>query len=197
MTKEKLLEIGINEEQAAQVLALVGDVIPRSRFNEVNESNKQLKEQLKERDTQLEQLKAADNSEELKARIADLQAANEKATADYEAQVKAMKLDHAVEAALTGAKAKNLTAVKALLDLANAEVDEKGLVKGLDKQIKALTEAEGTAFLFESAAPPAKGIAGMSPVPTPAGGGEGSQSLGASFAAAYNATVAPAGNGSI
>lgn len=194
MTKEKLLELGITEEQAVKVLEMAGETIPRGRFNEVNEANKELKKQLEERDAQLEQLKKADNTEELKAKIDELKKANEAATAEYDAKVKVMKLDHAVEAALTGAKAKNITAVKALLNLAGAELDDKGAVKGLDEQIKALAKGEGTAFLFESAAPAPAGanIFGMSPVPNGPANNGGGQSLGASFAAAYNASVVPA-----
>ena len=61
-----------------------------------------------------------------------------------------MKIDFAVEKALTGAKAKNITAVKALLDLKDAKFDKEGNVKGLAEQIEKLTSDEGTKFLFEA-----------------------------------------------
>ena len=52
--------------------------------------------------------------------------------------------------ALTSAKAKNLKAVKALLDLENAEIQEDGTVKGLLENIETLKGAEDSKFLFET-----------------------------------------------
>ena len=50
-----------------------------------------------------------------------------------------------------GAKAKNNTAVKALLVdfIGKAELAEDGTVKGLDDEVKKLVEGKDTAFLFE------------------------------------------------
>ena len=52
---------------------------------------------------------------------------------------------------MTGAKAKNNTAVKALLVdfIGKAELAEDGTVKGLDDEVKKLVEGKDTAFLFE------------------------------------------------
>ena len=54
--------------------------------------------------------------------------------------------------ALTNAKAKNNTAVKALLAafLEKAELADDGTVKGLDDEIGKLTKGEDTAFLFDT-----------------------------------------------
>lgn len=68
----------------------------------------------------------------------------------YEAQLKQQKIEHAVTMALTSAKAKNLKAVKALLDLENAEIQEDGTVKGLLENIETLKGAEDSKFLFET-----------------------------------------------
>lgn len=61
-----------------------------------------------------------------------------------------MKIDFAVEKALTGAKAKNIKAVKALLELGEAKLDKDGNVKGLDEQIEKLRSGDDTKFLFEA-----------------------------------------------
>ena len=60
-----------------------------------------------------------------------------------------MKIDAAVDAALASAKAKNATAVKALLkDLDKAELQEDGTIKGLAEQIAALQKSDD--YLFEA-----------------------------------------------
>ena len=61
-----------------------------------------------------------------------------------------LKLDNAVDSALTAAKARNLKAARALLDLGNAELAEDGTVKGLAEQIRKLAEAEDSKFMFEA-----------------------------------------------
>ena len=115
-----------------------------------------LKGQVKERDKQLETLKnSTGDIEQMKQQIETLQGENKTAKQKHESEMKQLKVDFAVEKALTGAKAKNLTAVKALLkDLDKAELDENGDVKGLKEQIDALVKDEGTAFLFETQTKP-------------------------------------------
>lgn len=200
MKKEELIKLGVDEATAEKVAAAIADemksYIPKSRFDEVNEAKKQLDEEIKSRDKQLDELKkSAGDSEALKGEIGKLQEANKAAKAEYDSKVKAMQLDHAVETALINAKAKNTKAVRALLDLANAEVGEDGAIKGLDKQIEKLAKDTNTAFLFEAGQAEGQKLFGMSaPTPNP-GSGDGGLSLGAQMAAQYNATVAPTNNG--
>lgn len=155
MTKEKLTEWGLSEEQAAKVMeGLNGAFVPKNRFNEVNTELTKAKATVTERDAQLEALKqAAGDVNALKEQIAQLQAANAEQKKQHEAQMKAQRLESAVEMALTTAKAKNNTAAKALLAdfMSKAEIAEDGTVKGLEEQVKKLAEAKDTAFLFEKA----------------------------------------------
>lgn len=153
MTKEKLMEWGLTEEQANKVMeGLNGSFVTKSRFNEVNEENKTLKAQVSERDGQIETLKksAGDNTE-LQNQITALQEANKQKDKDHANEIKALKISNAVDVALTNAKAKNNTAVKALLVdfIGKAELAEDGTVKGLDDEVKKLVEGKDTAFLFE------------------------------------------------
>lgn len=155
MTKEQLMAMGLTEEQADKVLSAATEdmknYIPKHRFDEVSDSNKELKKQLTERDQQLEDLKkAVGDNQELQKQIQELQKTNETSTADYESKLKQVKLDAAVELALAAAKAKNTKAVKALLDLNKLELDGDQ-VKGLEDQIRALKEAEDSKFLFDAA----------------------------------------------
>lgn len=128
MTKEKLMEMGLTEEQANKVMeSLNGSFVTKARFNEVNAELKAAKDTIKERDTQLETLqKSTGNVEALRKQITDLQAANTEKDQTHAAELKALKISNAVDAALSSAKAKNNTAVKALLGdfIAKAELAE-------------------------------------------------------------------------
>lgn len=154
MTKEKLLEWGLTEEQATKVMeGLNGSFVTKARFNEVNTELTTAKNTIKERDTQLETLKkASGDTKALQDQITQLQADNKKKDTDHAAELKNLKISNAVELALTGAKAKNNTAVKALLVdfIGKAELAEDGTVKGLDDEIGKLTKGEDTAFLFDT-----------------------------------------------
>lgn len=153
MTKEKLLEWGLTEEQANKVMeGLNGSFVTKSRFNEVNTELTNAKNTIKERDTQLETLKkSTGDTKALQDQITQLQTDNANQKKAHEAELKALKIGNAVDMALTGAKAKNNTAVKALMAdfLAKAELADDGTVKGLDDEVKKLVEGKDTAFLFE------------------------------------------------
>lgn len=153
MTKEKLLEWGLTEEQANKVMeGLNGSFVTKSRFNEVNTELTNAKNTIKERDTQLETLKkSTGDTKALQDQITQLQTDNANQKKAHEAEMKALKIGNAVDVALTGAKAKNNTAVKAMMAdfLAKAELADDGTVKGLGDEIKKLVDGQDTAFLFE------------------------------------------------
>lgn len=154
MTKEKLLEWGLTEEQANKVMeGLNGSFVTKSRFNEVNTELTNAKKTITERDTQLETLKkSAGDAEALKKQITDLQTDNANQKKTHDSEMKALKINNAVELALTGAKAKNNTAVKALLAdfLTKAELADDGTVKGLDAEVEKLVKDQATSFLFDT-----------------------------------------------
>lgn len=152
MKKEDFLKLGFTEEQADKAAKASADelkgFIPKTRFDEVNGQKKQLEEDVKTRDKQLEALKKVD-ADGLQKKIEELQGENKEAKKKYDADLLKLRIDNAVELALTGAKAKNSKAVKALLDLEKIEVDGDK-IKGLESQVKKLVEGEDTKFLFES-----------------------------------------------
>lgn len=153
MKKEDLIKLGLDEESAQKVADASNEelkgFIPKVRFDEVNESKKQLDKDIAARDTQLEALKnSTGDVEAMKKSITDLQTQNTTEKANYEAQLKKLQIDNTVEKALTGAKAKNVKAVKALLNLETAEL-EGDSIKGLDEQLKKLQEGEDSKFLFD------------------------------------------------
>ena len=165
------------EELDKKIAEEIGkNFVSRADFNAKNEELKQAKDTIKTHETQLEGLKAAAGSaDELKAQITALQEQNKTDKATHEAELAALRMDVAVDKALTEAGAKNNVAAKALLSafLADAKMGSDGTIKGLAAEIEALAKAEGTAFLFKSASePPA--IQGMRPgestAPPPAAG---------------------------
>lgn len=157
MTRKQLEDLGLTKEQVDSVMKINGDDIENAKGTASTEiKNLQtevegLKTQVGDRDKQLETLKAsAGDNADLKKKIEELQTENATAKASHESELNQLKIDFAVEKALTGAKAKNITAVKALLDLKDAKFDKEGNVKGLAEQIEKLTSDEGTKFLFEA-----------------------------------------------
>ena len=156
MTKEQLMAMGMDEETARKAADAFKEelkgYVPKERFNEVIAERDADREARKTIEGQLEELKktAGDNGA-LKEQIEKLQGENKAAAEKHEAELKALKVDNAVTLALTEAKALNMRAVKALLNLENAEIGDDGRIKDLDKQIKALTEAEDSRMLFGGA----------------------------------------------
>ena len=148
MKKEDLVAMGLTEEQAKKVMdSIDGNFVTKARFNEVNEENKTLKKSVSDRDKQLEDLKksSGDNAA-LQQQISDLQKANADQQKAHETELHQLKLDNAVEVALSGAKAKSSKAVKAMLDMAKVKLGEDGKLSGFDEQIEALKKSDGWMF---------------------------------------------------
>ena len=118
--------------------------VARADFNAANESRKNLEATVKDRDKQLEELKKL-NPEQLQAEITRLQGENKTAAEKYEADLRAAKLNYAVETNLAKAGAVNSKAVKALLDISKISLDGENLI-GFDEQLKSLKETEKWAF---------------------------------------------------
>lgn len=154
MTKESLMAMGLTEEQATKVMeGLNGSFVTKTRFNEVNEELKTAKATITERDGQLNALKTSGaNAAALQAQITQLQADNAAKDQEHAAEIKKIKIENAVEKALTDAKAINPATVKPLLAafLEKADLDDDGTIRGLADEIGKLAKAEGTSFLFKA-----------------------------------------------
>ena len=183
MTRKQLEDLGISKEQADSIMKINGDDIENASSASAAEIKKMqadlsgLKAQVSDRDKQLEKLKAsAGDNETLRKQIADLQAENSKAKETHESEMNQLKVDFAVEKALSGAKARNIKAVRALLDLTDAKLDKDGNVKGLQEQIDRLASGEDTKFLFDATQQNQQAFRGFQPgassdVPDPAAAG--------------------------
>lgn len=153
--KEQLVAMGIAEATAQKIIDEIidGNYVPKTRFNEANEENKNLKTQIADRDKQLDELKkSSGDNEALKKQIEDLQKNNEAQKKDYEGQIAKIKLDNAIDSALNGVGAKNVNVVRGALDLTKVKLGSDGKLSGLDEQVSALKKSD--AYLFESGKTP-------------------------------------------
>lgn len=152
--KRKFLEdMGLEKEQVDKILDENSQDIGKAKgdsekiqkdLDAANAEVESLKGQISDRDKQLETLKnSTGDVEGMKQEIAKLQADNKAKDDAHAAEIKQLKIDAAIDSALTGAKAKNNTAVKALLkDLDKAELADDGTIKGLAEQIEALQKSD-------------------------------------------------------
>ena len=153
MNKEELLKLGLSEEQTEKVLSVNAEqlkgFIPKSRFDEVNNTKKQLEKDLKDRDVQLENLKnSSGDVETMKQTIENLQRDNKAAKDNFEAELAKFKLESAIGTTLLGSNVINTRAVKALLDMDKIKLDGDVLI-GINEQIEALKNAEDSKMLFK------------------------------------------------
>jgi len=153
MNKEELLKLGLSEEQTEKVLSVNAEqlkgFIPKSRFDEVNNTKKQLEKDLKDRDVQLENLKnSSGDMETMKQTIENLQRDNKVAKDNFEAELAKFKLESAIDTTLLSANVINTRAVKALLDMDKIKLDGDVLI-GINEQIEALKNAEDSKMLFK------------------------------------------------
>lgn len=148
MNKEGLIAMGLTEEQAKKVMdSLDGNYVTKTRFNEVNEENKTLKKPVSDRDKQLEDLKkSSGDNEELKKQIETLQQENANQKKAHDAEMTQLRLDNAIDAALTAAGAKNIKAVRALIDTSKVKVGEDGKLTGFDDLLSAVQKSDSYLF---------------------------------------------------
>jgi Alanyl-tRNA synthetase len=158
-----LREKGIPEAVASEVVEAVSErmknMIPKHRFDEVNEARKALEAELKERDKQLAELKkAAGEHEELRKQIEALQQENKAKEQEFQARLRDMAVTAAIKLAVAG-DAHDPDLVAALVDKSKIEVDENGAVKsGLDEQLKELREKKPFLFIEKASGPQFKGV---------------------------------------
>ena len=108
-----------------------------------------LETQVNDANTEIQKFKDMD-IDGIKKAADDWKETAEKAKVDADKQISQMKFDYALSAALTGAKAKNAKAVKALLDMDGLKFND-GKIVGLDEQL-AQIKADND-YLFESDEP--------------------------------------------
>ena len=150
MEREFLKGLGLEKDAIDKIMAENGKDIEleKGKVKDIQSQLVTANNTIKERDKQLEILKnSPDNPETLKQQIQQLQDDNKAKDEAHQKEIKELKVNSALEKALTNAKAKNAKAVQALLDLGDdVELNEDGTIKGLDEKIKALKKSD--AYMF-------------------------------------------------
>ena len=150
MEREFLKGLGLEKDAIDKIMAENGKDIEleKGKVKDIQSQLVTANNTIKERDKQLEILKnSPDNPETLKQQIKQLQDDNKAKDEAHQKEIKELKVNSALEKALTNAKAKNAKAVQALLDLGDdVELNEDGTIKGLDEKIKALKKSD--AYMF-------------------------------------------------
>lgn len=119
---------------------------PKYRFDELNQSKKELQSQNGVLSNELETLKkSAKGNEELTKAIEELQGKNK----DWESKYNKNLIDNAIRLEALQSKAIDSNDLSKFLDYAQLQLDESGSVKGLTEQIAKLKETKG--YLFEVA----------------------------------------------
>lgn len=183
MKRDFLKQLGIEDketidkildENSSDIGRAKGDVDSLKAQIETLKSEKSTVES--ELDTLKNNTKDYDN---LKEQVSTLQ--TEKANLETELNGKVSKLQktHAIESGVRDAKAKNIKAVMALLDMDKITFENNEL-NGLSEQLESLTKGEDTSFLFGEGGSPTP--SGTEPTNPPSGGTGSNGATGKSFA---------------
>jgi len=155
MDKKKLLEMGVSEEQATNILNMVkSNYVDKSTFeqNKVELSN--LKEQVKQRDEQIQSLKKFEgDNESLKAKIKEMESTNKTKDEEYSKTLLLEKKKSAIRFALLedeSGKPYDVSMVAGMFNLDNVNLNEDGTIaNGFKEQNETLRKEK--AFLFNTA----------------------------------------------
>lgn len=158
ISREKLIKIGLSNEQMEKIVALHGadieelkaksDELINSKTEELRKANESLQSQIAERDKDLKSLKKqAGDNEELGNQLKELQGKYKHDTENLTKELQQTKLNSAVDSALGKAKVRNTKAAKALLNMDDIQLNDKGELEGLDNQINSLQKSDG--YLFD------------------------------------------------
>jgi Phage minor structural protein GP20. len=164
MKRDFLKSLNIENDVIDKIMAQYGadvELLKASNLSQVKEIQA-LENDIKQRDEQLEKLKnSTANIDDLKAQIETLQNENKTNNEKYQNELKQIKINNAVEKALTSANARNKKVIIPLLSefLSKANLDEQGMVIGLSEQIQKLVESDDTKFLFGTSQSTLKGVA--------------------------------------
>ncbi len=182
--KRKFLEdLGLTKEQIDSVMAENGKDIEAEKEKAATTTAEleDVKVQLKEANSTITNLKKNNtDNEALQTKVKEYEDAIKTQKADYEAKVRNLTLDSAIEKALSKANAKHSDLLSTKINKEKLVIGEDGKVTGLDDQLKELKETYKD--LFEEK------ISGIPPA-NPEGGLGGNNTYEALMANADNMTA--------
>lgn len=157
MNKEKLIELGLTEEQADSVIGSYGHMVPKSRFDEKNDELKEAYKTISKHELDLEELKPKlAGNEALLAQISELQDANNKAREQYDSELTSTRLNNALKFALHG-KVQDSEYAISKLDKSKIVLDENfNIVSGFDDQFEEMKVNQPFNIITEKVEEPVK-----------------------------------------
>ena len=152
MTKEQLRAINLTEEQINAIIEDYGkNYVSKAQFNEKNDAYKQAKQEIENLTNDISTLSEANKANEaLQSQIKELQDAATQREADYNENIKNMKIDTAITKALSKSGAMNETILTGLLDRTKIAIGEDNTITGIQEQIVALKESDPYLFKQDS-----------------------------------------------
>ena len=152
MTKEQLQALNLTEEQINAIIEDYGkNYVSKAQFNEKNDAYKQAKQEIENLTNDIGTLSEANKANEaLQSQIKELQDAATKSEADYNENIKNMKIDTAITKALSKSGAMNETILTGLLDRTKIAIGEDNTITGIQEQIVALKESDPYLFKQDS-----------------------------------------------
>ena len=122
------------------------NAVPKTEFNTLNDTKKDLEQQIKDRDKQLKDLQdKAKGNEELEKTIKELQDTNKTTKDQYEVKIKEMTISAAIQAKLTDTKYPDLLMTK--FDKTKLVMNADGTVTGIDEQLTTIKETYKDLFV--------------------------------------------------
>lgn len=162
MNKKQLADLGITDEDLQQQIIVMHGKDIEGIKGERDKALADVQDITQQMEAQAQQLETANTTIEgfKKMDIESIRQSADEYKEKYEAAVKEaadqvaqLKFEHALDGSLAAAKAKNVKAVRALLNMEELALDKDGNISGLEDQLT--TIKEGNDFLFEPEGPPA------------------------------------------
>lgn len=151
MKTEFLKNLGITEQSVIdQIMAENGRDVGKAKgdFTALQTRVADLENDIKTKDATITRLQTeADKVEGLNQKISQLETDNTNLTNDLNTKVSQIQKTHAIETTIRDAKARNVKAVIAQLDMDKITF-ENGELGGLTEQLETLKSGEDTSFLF-------------------------------------------------
>lgn len=149
MKTEELKAIGLTEEQIAEVFKLKGKEIGElnNKISVLEAEKNSLTEQINTANAEISSYKDLD-IETIKKNAQDYKQKYDDLVIQSQNEMKQLQFNHTIENALTKSNAKNIKAVKSLLDLETL-TNSKDLTTDLENAINALKESEAYLFNIE------------------------------------------------
>lgn len=144
MERKFLEDLGLTKEQIDSVMDENGKDIEaeKEKATTTTAELEDVKKQLKEANSTITDLKKSNaDNEALQAKVKEYEDTIKTQKADYEAKVRNLTLDSAIEKALSNAGAKHIDLLSIKIDREKLKIETDGKVTGLDEQISAYKES--------------------------------------------------------